>query len=357
MTSGESPAVSLTASVRSINRPSQSTSSIRFEKTIFERFMPRVVVVGSSNTDMTVRVPRLPAPGQTMLGSTFTTTPGGKGANQAVAARRAGAEVVFVTAVGNDDLGKQALELYQREGIDVSHVRYRRWSAVGRGVDLRRRRWREHDRRRVRVPITSSRPDDVDRLPDSLFRARTMCCWPAWRSPWRRRSAALRRGFEAGMRTILNPAPAPATRRVRACRSCSRAADVITPNRVEALALAGMTRTRGVEPDWSQLRPPAARDGAAVRGHHPGIAGLHGRSTGEHLVNSGAAGRGVDTVGAGDAFNGALAVALAEGRSLVEAAAWANAAAALAVTRPGAQSALPYRDAIDRLAAQAVAMR
>ena len=85
--------------------------------------MPRVVVFGSSNTDMTVRVPRLPVAGQTILGSTFSITPGGKGANQAVAARRAGAEVVFVTAVGNDDLGKQALELYKREGIDVSHVR------------------------------------------------------------------------------------------------------------------------------------------------------------------------------------------------------------------------------------------
>ncbi len=68
--------------------------------------MPRVVVFGSSNTDMTVRVPRLPAPGQTILGSTFSITPGGKGANQAVAARRAGAEVVFVTAVGDDDLGQ-----------------------------------------------------------------------------------------------------------------------------------------------------------------------------------------------------------------------------------------------------------
>ena len=114
---------------------SRSTFSIPFVKTTSEsrqEIMPRVVVFGSSNTDMTVRVPRLPAPGQTDPGSTFTTTPGGKGANQAVAARRAGADVVFVTAVGNDDLGQQALELYQREGIDVSHVRDRpRGSASG----------------------------------------------------------------------------------------------------------------------------------------------------------------------------------------------------------------------------------
>src|SRR5579863_4791626 len=85
--------------------------------------MPRVVVFGSSNTDMTVRLPRLPAPGQTILGNSFATTPGGKGANQAVAARRAGAEVAFVAAVGSDTLGRQALELYRREGIDVGHAR------------------------------------------------------------------------------------------------------------------------------------------------------------------------------------------------------------------------------------------
>ena len=78
--------------------------------------MARVIVFGSSNTDMTVRLPSLPAPGQTLLGSSFLTSPGGKGANQAVAARRAGAEVVFVTAVGDDDLGRRSLELYRQEG-------------------------------------------------------------------------------------------------------------------------------------------------------------------------------------------------------------------------------------------------
>ena len=76
--------------------------------------MPRVVVIGSSNTDMTVRLPSLPAPGQTLLGDAFATSPGGKGANQAVAARRAGAEVVFVTAVGDDALGQASIERYAR---------------------------------------------------------------------------------------------------------------------------------------------------------------------------------------------------------------------------------------------------
>src|SRR4051812_3525778 len=96
--------------------------------------MPRVVVLGSSNTDMTVRLPRLPAPGETVLGGAFHMGPGGKGANQAVAARRAGAEVVFITAVGDDDLGTIALEEYRREGIDVTHARV--VPAVASGVAL-----------------------------------------------------------------------------------------------------------------------------------------------------------------------------------------------------------------------------
>src|SRR5262245_53141588 len=85
--------------------------------------MPKVVVVGSTNTDLTVRVPRIPAPGETALGRDFRITAGGKGANQAVAAARAGARVVFVTAIGNDDFGERALENLVREGIDVTLVR------------------------------------------------------------------------------------------------------------------------------------------------------------------------------------------------------------------------------------------
>src|SRR5205823_10743937 len=85
--------------------------------------MARVLVVGSSNTDMTVRLPRLPTPGQTVLGGSLHNGPGGKGANQAVAAARAGGEVVFVTAVGDDLFGLDALDAYRREGIDVAHAR------------------------------------------------------------------------------------------------------------------------------------------------------------------------------------------------------------------------------------------
>jgi ribokinase len=313
--------------------------------------MPRVVVFGSSNTDMTVRVPRLPAPGQTILGSTFSISPGGKGANQAVAARRAGAEVVFVTAVGDDDLGKQALELYQREGIDVSHVRIVAGTSSGVALIF----VGEDGENMIGVASGANlrlSPADVDGLPGSLFRAGDVLL-ASLEIPVATAIRALRRGFEAGMVTILNPAPAPVLSEP-AARELVSAALIITPNRVEALALAGWMAEPGAEPDspacglrLKELGPAAVVITLGSRGCQ--VIDQEPRLIPAPQVEA------VDTVGAGDAFNGALAVALAEGRALVEAARWANAAAALAVTQPGAQSALPLRDAIDKLAARATA--
>ena len=197
---------------------------------------------------MTVRLPRLPAPGQTILGSTFATSPGGKGANQAVAARRAGAEVVFVTAIGNDDLGKNALELYQREGIDVSHVKVVEGTASGVALIF------VDDDGENMIGVASGAnlrlsPKDVDDLPASLFRAGDVLL-ASLEVPVETASRALRRGFDAGMLTILNPAPAP-TLPEPELKELLSAATIITPNRVEALALAGWAPESGTEPDWT----------------------------------------------------------------------------------------------------------
>jgi ribokinase len=131
------------------------------------------------------------------------------------------------------------------------------------------------------------------------------------------------------------------------------AAAVITPNSVEALALAGMDSTSVSEPDWKRCADRLLERGAGTAVITIGSRGCVVRAADGMWTFAAPQVEARDTVGAGDAFNGALAVALAEGRSLVKAAPWANAAAALAVTQPGAQAALPFRDAIDRLAAQA----
>jgi ribokinase len=310
--------------------------------------MSRVVVVGSSNTDMTVRLPALPAPGQTILGSSFATSPGGKGANQAVAARRAGAEVVFITAVGDDPLGRDALALYEREGIDVSHVKVCEGTSSGVALIF------VDDRGENVIGVAPGANHrltaaDIDRLPASIFRKDDVLL-VSLEVPLETAIRALRRGWDAEMFTILNPAPAPSLSEpeVRELLSCAMA---ITPNRVEALALADMTLGTEAEPDWTTCGFRLKEMGPACVVITLGSRGCLVVDAKPHAIPAPRV-QAVDTVGAGDAFNGALAAALAAGgpSDLHNAAAWANAAAALAVTRPGAQSALPYRDAIDRLA-------
>ncbi len=315
--------------------------------------MPRVVVLGSSNTDMTVRMPRLAGaraddPGQHVFDHPRRQRgqPGRRGP-------RAGAEVVFVTAVGNDDLGKQALELYQREGIDVSHVRVLDGVASGVAMIF----VGEDGENMIGVAPGANQklmPADVDQPARVVVSARMMCCWSAWRSRSKPRSAPAR-GFEAGMCTILNPAPAPAAKD-REIPNLLSATRIVTPNRGEALALAGMAEHSGPEPDWEAC-------GSRLRAMGPAAVVITLGSLGCQVIASEtwsvAAPRveAVDTVGAGDAFNGAMAAIVAEeygkasSRGLTtRMVAWANAAAALAVTQPGAQSALPYRAAIDELA-------
>jgi ribokinase len=307
--------------------------------------MPRVVVIGSSNTDMTVRLPRLPEAGETILGGSFATSPGGKGANQAVAARRAGADVAFVAAVGDDELGRQAIELYRREGIDASHARVVEGVASGVALIF------VGDDGENMIGVASGanariEAEDVARLPDDLFR-RGDVLLTGLEIPFRAAVAALRRGRGAGMTTILNPAPAPDPSNPDVADLLAPA-DVVTPNRLEACALAGMAP--GPDVDWAEcarrLMARGPRRVVITLGAEGCLAAEGGR------IDRIAARRvvAVDAVGAGDAFNGALAVALAEGRPLAEAAAWASAASALAVTQPGAQSALPRREAIDYLA-------
>lgn len=311
--------------------------------------MPRVVVVGSLNTDMTVRVPALPAVGQTVLGGSFAISPGGKGANQAVAARRAGAEVVFIAAVGDDELGRQAVEHYRREGIDVSHIRT--ISNAASGVAL------------IFVgPVGENMigvapgangllsPGDIDRLPDHVFRSGDVLL-AGLEIPVPTAIRAMHRGQAAGMKVILNPAPAPLLEPDLAVDLLS-AADLITPNRLEAAMLSGMAASvpldlaacagRLLEKGPGGIVMTLGAEGCLV------VTALGSQAIAPPRVQA------VDTVGAGDAFNGALAVAVGQGRPLAEAAAWACAAAALAVTKPGAQGALPCRDEIDTLWRQTV---
>jgi ribokinase len=307
--------------------------------------MARVVVLGSSNTDLTVRLPNLPAPGETLLGGSFLSGPGGKGANQAVAARRAGAEVVFVTAVGGDRMGREALELYRAEGIDVAHAVVVPGAASGVALIF----VAEAGENMIGVAPGANAhlsPAAIDALPDALFE-REAVLLAGLEVPLETVARAVRRARRAGMRVVLNPAPAdPRLLELEVLPLV----DVLTPNRGELAMLAGVAGEESLETTQHALevlRRRGATDVVVTLG-----------SDGCLVAGPGGARRipafrvaAVDTVGAGDAFSGALAAALAEGLTLENAAVWAAAASALAVTQHGAQAALPRREAIERLAA------
>jgi ribokinase len=296
----------------------------------------KVVVVGSTNTDMTVRVPHLPAPGETVSGGDFRVTGGGKGANQAVAAARAGASVVFVTALGSDDIGDRAFDSLAAEGIDLRFARRVPGAPSGIALIL------VDDAGENVIAVAAGanaalHPADLEAIETTVERGDAVLVQLEIPQATVEAAAALARRH--GARLILNPAPArPLSAPLLATVS------VLTPNEHEAAALANL--------------------GSGVVDPGRIAAALHDRGVADVLVTLGCAGvllsssRGqqripafaveaIDSTAAGDVFNGALAVALIEGLALPDAARFANAAAAISVTRPGARGSAPHRAEID----------
>jgi ribokinase len=304
----------------------------------------RLLVLGSSNTDLTVRLPHLPAAGQTVLGGSLDEGPGGKGANQAVAAARAGAQVVFITTVGDDAFGRHALDAYRREGIDVAHARTVKRVASGVALIF----VSELGDNMIGVAPGANAhlaPDHINGLPDEIFTADRLLLVAGLEIPLETVAQAVRRARRTGMIVVLNPAPVH-TGLIEA--GILDAIDVITPNRIELGQITGLpTEGSANLMSASQALLERGPRGIVVTLGSEGCLVLDQRT--KELIPSHPV-VAVDTVGAGDAFSGALAVALAEGHSLQEAAAWAGSAAALTVTQPGAQGALPRRVEIDRMA-------
>jgi ribokinase len=297
----------------------------------------KVVVVGSSNTDMTVRASRIPAPGETVLGSHFQTSAGGKGANQAVAASRSGAEVVLITALGIDGLGDTALENFVREGIDVDLVR--RVPGVPSGVALIVVDGSGENAIAVAPGANLAlTPDDVSALAGVLGPGDVVLL--QLEIPLETVEAAARIAVSRGARVILNPAPAQALP-----EALIAAASMLTPNEAEAEQLCGVPvgDAAGLERAAAALHARGARDVLVTLGAR-GV--FVSSASGNELV-TGFRVEAIDTTAAGDVFNGALAAALVDGRSVRSAVRFASAAAAISVTRAGAQASAPSRDEIE----------
>ncbi len=299
--------------------------------------MPRVCVIGSANVDYTLALPRLPRPGETVLGGTLVVGMGGKGANQAVAARRLGAEVRFIGCVGQDSAGAEVKARLEAARIDVGGVATVADAATGTALILVDREGRNQigvaPGANHRLTVEMMEPHEP-----AIAWAEVLVC--QLESPLPVVRWALERARRHGVTTVLNPAPAqPLSDDLLALVDC------LTPNEHEAGVLAGL-----------EVSEPEAARAAALH--------LLGRGVGSVVVTLGAQGAVVcdgstaahfpafpvtvvDTTGAGDAFNGALAVGLAAGGNLEQAVPLANAAGALTCTRRGAQDSLPDRAAVE----------
>ncbi len=298
----------------------------------------RVLVVGSANVDFTIAAARLPTPGETVTDGTLLVNHGGKGANQAVAARRLGADVRFVGCVGRDGPGAAIREALAAEGIGVDGLTESATAATGTAlivVDA-------EGRNQIAVAPGANRTltvAQVEAREDDFAWADVVVCQLEIPLPCVR--AALEAARRHGALTILNPAPVPDAR-----LEVLPLVDYLTPNEGEAARLSGLPVRAPADaiPAARVLKAAGAKTIVVTLGEHGAVA------VGEDAVAVPAfAVKAIDTTGAGDAFNAGLAVALAERRALREALGFASAAAALTCTKRGAQASLPTREEVTRL--------
>lgn len=297
----------------------------------------RILVIGSSNTDMTVRSATLPKPGETVLGGDFRMGPGGKGANQAVAARLLGGEVTFVCKLGRDMFGEGASKHYESCGLDTSKIL---WSDKPSGVALI-----TVDSKAENSIVVASGANadvtvsDIDSVADIIKSSGILLL--QLEIPMDAVVRAAEIAFEAGVQVVLNPAPATSLP-----AELLKCVSILIPNETEASAISGI--------DINNLETASA---AAER--------LKGMGVREVIITMGSRGsmvcdgectfvpavkvNAVDTTAAGDTFCGGVCVALSEGKALSEAVKFATAASSIAVQRPGAQDSVPSRCEVDKL--------
>jgi ribokinase len=298
----------------------------------------KIVVVGSSNTDMIVRAANIPRPGETVIGSEFRMGGGGKGANQAVAAARAGGDVAFIARVGDDIFGRQAVEGFRRDGIETRFVFKNKRAASGVALIV----VDNHGENSIAVASGANAkltPADIEKAKGVIAAADILLL--QLETPLETISRAAKLACANGVPVILNPAPA---------RSLDQKmlglVTILTPNEIETEILTGIkikSRT-----DMAKAARKLMVRGVKAVLITLGARGVFVADGKTRTIMPACKVKAVDTTAAGDVFNGALAVALAEGRALLDAARFANAAAALSVTKWGAQPSAPKRKDIER---------
>jgi ribokinase len=297
----------------------------------------RIAVVGSLNMDLVVRAPHMPIPGETVIGSDFRTIPGGKGANQAVAAARLGAEVTMIGRVGDDDFGRAQLRNLGELGIDTTHVIVDPEVATGIALITLDASGQNSI---VLAPGANMRltKEDINAARGAIVQSDVLVL--QLESPLEVVAYAIDIAHAEGVKVVLNPAPARPLPNETLARL-----DYLIPNESETALLTGIKVA-----DINSAEEAAERlleEGVGTVILTLGARGAFLASAEESVHVPGYNVEVVDTTAAGDAFVGGLAVALAQGQNLAEAVRYANVAGALAVTRLGAQPSLPTRQEVE----------
>lgn len=300
-----------------------------------------ILVIGSFNTDLIIKMERIPQAGETVLGGEFARTPGGKGANQAVAAARAGGAVTFIGRIGRDESGEGALAGLAADGINTEHVVRDASNPTGTAFIFV---GRQGENCIAVASGANARLSTADvRKARQAFQGAAVVVLQL-EVPLKTVTTAVNLAVAAGARVILNPAPA---QKLRA--GLLKQVHLLTPNETEAKMLTGISvrDEAGAAKAAQSLLARGVRSVIITMGDR----GCFVAGDGVAQLVPGYKMKAVDTTAAGDIFNGALAVALADGWSLLDAAQFACAAAAISVTRFGAQTSAPMRKEIDRLVA------
>ena len=296
--------------------------------------MKKIIVIGSSNVDMVVRTSHLPAPGETILGGEFFMNQGGKGANQAVAIKRVGGNLIFMAKLGNDVLGRQSVGYFKKEGIDTRYIALDEDSASGVAlisVD-------DHAENSIVVASGANmllNEQDVDKMLEEMCEGDILLM--QLEIPLQTVEYAARKAFGKGVKVVLNPAPARSLP-----KELFRHLYMVTPNRIEAEMLTGIKIAN--DADVEKVAEEICAMGVKNVIITLGSKGCLIREEGVSYRIDAFKVEPVDTTAAGDTFNGALCVGLSEGMDLKQAAVMASKASSIAVTRMGAQSSIPYRE-------------
>ncbi|KUO73983.1 MAG: ribokinase [Clostridia bacterium BRH_c25] len=300
----------------------------------------KIVIMGSFVVDLMGRAPHLPEPGETVKGSAFKMGPGGKGSNQAVAAKRAGANVDIISKVGNDVFGELAINNFRQEGFNTEYIFIDTFNQTGTALILVDDTTGENAILVTLGACSNITSDDLDKAKHMIKEADIFVA--QLETNISAIEQCIKWAHESGVQVVLNPAPIQEIDNIILAM-----VDIITPNEVEASKLTGIdiNSIEDARKAATLLQDKGAKNVVITLGAKGALVreGEREEIIEPYKVNA------IDTTGAGDAFNGGLVTALSENKTIIEAAKFANALAALSVTKIGTAPAMPFREEIERL--------